>query len=68
MPGSQSGPEEPRMITFIAIAPGGSSERLSFATEAEAQAEADRRRGAGCSITWLAWLEALQRWVTIPED
>jgi hypothetical protein len=56
------------MITFIAIAPGGSSERLSFATEAEAQAEADRRRGAGCSITWLAWLEALQRWVTIPED
>jgi hypothetical protein len=60
--------ENARMITFIAIAPDGSSERLSFATEAEAQAAAEDYRNAGHSISWRAWAETLGRWVSIPED
>jgi hypothetical protein len=57
--------ERPRMITF---APDGTRERLRFATQAEADAAADRHRAAGHSITWIAWSESLQRFVTIPEE
>jgi hypothetical protein len=58
--------EQHRMITFDAIAPDGTRERLRF--EAEADAVADERREAGHSITWIAWCESLQRFVTIPEE
>jgi hypothetical protein len=56
------------MITFVAIAPNGTSERLSFESEAEAQAAADSHRKAGHSISWRVWAESLGRWVSIPED
>jgi hypothetical protein len=59
--------ERRRMITF-AIAPDGTRERLRFETQAEADAAADRYREAGYSITWIAWAESLQRFVTIPEE
>jgi hypothetical protein len=61
-------PEDARMITFVAIAPDGTSERLSFETEAEAQAAADSHRKAGHSISWRVWAVTLGRWVSIPED
>ena len=61
-------PEERRMITFDAIAPDGSRERLRFETQAEADAAADRYREAGHSLYWIAWSESLQRFVTIPEE
>ena len=61
-------PEEGRMITFDAIAPDGSRERLRLETQAEADAAADQHREAGHSIYWIAWAESLQRWVTIPEE
>ena len=56
------------MITFDAIAPDGTRERLRFETRAEADAAADQRREAGHSITWVLWSETLQRFVTIPEE
>jgi hypothetical protein len=56
------------MITFDAIAPDGTRERLRFETQAEADAAADRYREAGQSIYWIAWSESLQRFVTIPEE
>ena len=56
------------MITFDAIAPDGTRERLRFETQAEADAAADQRREAGHSIYWVAWSESLQRFVTIPEE
>ena len=61
-------PEEGRMITFDAIAPDGTRERLRFETQAEADAAADRYREAGHSLYWIAWSESLQRFVTIPEE
>jgi hypothetical protein len=57
-----------RMITFDAIAPNGTRERLRFETQAEADAAADRHREASHSISWIVWAESIQRWVTIPED
>jgi hypothetical protein len=57
-----------RMITFDAIAPDGTRERLRFKTQAEADAAADHHREAGHSIYWIAWSESLQRLVTIPEE
>jgi len=68
MPSEATSPEGRRMITFDAIAPDGSRERLRFETQAEADAAADQRREAGHSITWIAWSESLQRFVTIPEE
>ena len=56
------------MITFDAIAPDGTRERLRFETQAAADAAADQRREAGHSIYWIAWSESLQRFVTIPEE
>jgi hypothetical protein len=56
------------MITFDAIAPDGTCERLRFGTQAEADAAADRYREAGHSLYWIAWSESLQRFVTIPEE
>jgi hypothetical protein len=61
-------PEQRRMITFDAIRPDGTRERLRFDTQAEADAAADLYRDAGHSIYWLAWAESLQRFVTIPEE
>ena len=67
-------PEYRRMITFDAIAPDGTRERLRFETQAEADAvdpragPEDQHREAGHSITWIAWSESLQRFVTIPEE
>jgi hypothetical protein len=61
-------PEQRRMITFDAIAPDGTRERLRFESQAEADAAADRYRDAGHSLTWVAWSESLQRFVTIPEE
>ena len=63
-----SSQEQRRMITFDAIAPDGTRERLRFETQAEADAAADRYREAGASLYWIAWSESLQRWVSIPED
>ncbi len=63
-----AGPEDARMITFIAIAPDGQAQRLDFATEAEAQEAADQYRRTGHSISWRAWSETIQRLVSIPED
>jgi hypothetical protein len=63
-----SSPEQRRMITFDAIAPDGTRERLRFETHAEADAAADRYRDAGHSLYWIAWSESLQRFVTIPEE
>jgi len=60
--------EQRRMITFDAIAPDGTRERLRFETQAEADVAADRYRDAGHSIYWIAWSESLQRFVTIPEE
>jgi hypothetical protein len=60
--------EQHRMITFDAIAPDGTRERLRFATRAESDAAADQCREAGHSITWIVWAESLQRFVTIPEE
>jgi hypothetical protein len=54
--------EQRRMITFDAIAPDGTRERLRFETPAEADA------AAGHSLYWIDWSESLQRWVSIPED
>ena len=68
MPSSPTGGERRRMITFDAIAPDRTRERLRFETQAEADAVADERREAGHSIYWIAWCESLQRFVTIPED
>ena len=69
MPSDQPAtPEHARMITFVAIAPDGTCERLRFETQAEADAAADQRREAGHSIYWIVWAESLQRWVSIPED
>jgi hypothetical protein len=68
MPSSPTGGERRRMITFDAIAPDGTRERLRFETQAEADAVADERREAGHSIYWIAWCESLQRFVTIPEE
>ena len=61
-------PEQRRMVTFDAIAPDGTRERLRFETQAEADAAADRYRDAGHSLYWIAWSESLQRLVTIPEE
>jgi hypothetical protein len=61
-------PEQRRMITFDAIRPDGTRERLRFDTQAEADAAADQHREAGHSIYWIAWSESLQRFVTIPEE
>jgi hypothetical protein len=60
--------EQRRMITFDAIAPDGTRERLRFETQAEVDAAADQHREAGHSIHWIAWAESLQRFVTIPEE
>ena len=60
--------EQRRMITFDAIAPDGTRERLRFETQAEADAAADQYREAGHSLYWIAWSESLQRFVTIPEE
>jgi hypothetical protein len=60
--------EQRRMITFDAIAPDGTRERLRFETQAEADAAADRYRDAGHNLYWIAWSESLQRFVTIPEE
>jgi hypothetical protein len=60
--------ERRRMVTFDAIAPDGTRERLRFETQAEADAAADRYRDAGHSLYWIAWCESLQRFVTIPEE
>ena len=60
--------EQRRMITFDAIAPDGTRERLRFETRAEADAAADQYREAGHSITWIVWADSLQRFVTVPED
>ena len=60
--------EQSRLITFDAIAPDGTRERLRFETQAEADVAADRYRDAGHSIYWIVWAESLQRWVSIPED
>ena len=57
--------EQRRMITFDAIAPDGTRERLRFETQAEA---ADQYREAGHSLYWITWSESLQRFVTIPEE
>jgi hypothetical protein len=56
------------MTILHAIAPDGTCERLRFETEAEADAAADQRREAGCSIYWIVWAESLQRLVSIPEE
>jgi hypothetical protein len=56
------------MIAFDAIAPDGTRERLRFETQAEADAAADRYRDAGHSLSWIAWSESLQRFVTVPEE
>lgn len=61
-------PEERRMVTFDAIAPDGSRERLRFESQAEADAAADRYRDAGHSLYWIVWSESLQRFVIIPEE
>jgi hypothetical protein len=61
-------PERRRMITFDAIAPDGTRERLRFETQDQADAAADRHREAGHSLYWIAWSESLQRFVTIPEE
>ena len=61
-------PEQRRMVTFDAIAPDGSRERLRFETQAKADAAPDRYREAGHSLYWIAWSESLQRLVTIPEE
>jgi hypothetical protein len=67
-------PEQRRMITFDAIAPDGTRERLRFATQAEPDAAGprarpeDQYREAGHSLYWFAWSEGLQRFVTIPEE
>ena len=61
-------PEQPRRVTLLAIAPDGSSRRLRFPTDAEAEAAAEDLRRTGHSLYWLAWSEALGRTVTIPED
>jgi hypothetical protein len=42
--------EQRRMVTFDAIAPDGTRERLRFETQAEADAAADQHREAGHSI------------------
>ena len=69
MPSNRApGQEQRRMITFDAIAPDGTRERLRFETQAEADAAADRYRDAGHSLYWIAWSESLQRFVTIPEE
>jgi hypothetical protein len=60
--------EQRRMITFDAIGPDGTRERLRFETQAEADAAADQYREAGHSLYWIAWSESLQRFVTIPEE
>jgi hypothetical protein len=56
------------MVTFDAIAPDGTRERLQFETQAEADVAADRYRETGHSLYWIAWSESLQRFVTIPEE
>jgi hypothetical protein len=56
------------MITFDAIAPAGTRERLRFETQAEADAAADQHREAGHSLYWIVWCESLQRLVSIPEE
>ena len=61
-------PEQRRMITFDAIAPDGTRERLRFETQGQADAAADQYREAGHSLYWIAWCESLQRFVTIPEE
>jgi hypothetical protein len=61
-------PEDRSMVTFDAIAPDGTRERLRFETQAEADVAADRYRDAGHSLYWIAWSESLQRFVTIPEE
>ena len=66
MPSNPTSPEERRMVTFDAIAPDGTRERLRFETQAEA--DADRYRETGHSLYWIAWSESLQRFVTIPEE
>jgi hypothetical protein len=68
MPSEAARPEDRRVITFDAIAPDGTRERLRFETQAEADAAADQHREAGHSIYWIAWSESLQRFVTIPEE
>jgi hypothetical protein len=61
-------PEQRGIITFDAIAPDGTRERLRFETQAEADVAADRYRETGHSLYWIAWSESLQRFVTIPEE
>jgi hypothetical protein len=69
MPSNPTTRQEQRsMITFDAIAPDGTRERLRFETQAEADAAADQHREAGHSIYWIAWSESLQRFVTIREE
>ena len=60
--------EQRRMVTFDAIAPDGTRERLRFETQAEADAAADQGREAGHDLCWIVWAESLQRFVSIPED
>ena len=69
MPRNPTTSQEQRpMITFDAIRPDDTRERLRFDTQAEADAAADEHREAGHSIYWIAWCESLQRFVTIPEE
>jgi hypothetical protein len=69
MPSSRTtSQEQRRVITFDAVTPDGTRERLRFETQAEADVAADQYREAGHGITWILWSETLQRWVTIPED
>jgi hypothetical protein len=69
MPSSPTtSPEQRRTITFDAIAPDGTRERLRFETQPEADASADQYRETGHGLYWIAWSESLQRFVTIPEE
>ena len=69
MPSSPTtSPEQRRMITFDAIGPDGTRERLRFETQAEADAAADQYRDAGHSLYGIAWSEGLHRCVTIPGE
>jgi hypothetical protein len=68
MPTEAASPEHRRRVTFDAIAPDGTRERLQFETQAEADAAADQYRDAGHSLYRIAWCESLQRFVAIPEE
>jgi hypothetical protein len=69
MPSSPSaGQDQRRMITFDAIAPDGTRERLRFDTQDQADAAADQHRETGHSLYWIVWCESIQRFVSIPEE